>query len=44
MYRLGRWQELTGWDPRTFAGLSISVLACWLAEPFAPEDEQALAR
>jgi hypothetical protein len=44
MYRLGRWQELTGWDPRTFAGLSISVLACWLAEPFAPGDEQALAR
>jgi hypothetical protein len=31
MYRLARWHELTGWDPRTFRGLSISLLACWLA-------------
>jgi DNA-binding PucR family transcriptional regulator len=26
-YRLDRWQELTGWNPRTFAGLSRSVAA-----------------
>lgn len=28
MYRLKRWEELTGWDPRTFDGLvrSIAVL------------------
>jgi len=38
-YRLGRWQELTGWDPRTFRGLSISLLACWLATP----DQRAAA-
>ena len=31
MYRLARWHELTGWDPRTFRGLSLSLLACWLA-------------
>lgn len=24
-YRLDRWQELTGWNPRTFAGLTRSV-------------------
>ena len=36
MYRLARWQELTGWDPRTFGGLSISLLACWLADPPGP--------
>ena len=32
LYRLGRWQELTGWDPRTFSGLSLSLLACWLTD------------
>lgn len=26
-YRLRRWQELTGWDPRTWDGLAASVLA-----------------
>ncbi len=26
-YRLDRWHELTGWDPRTFAGLTRSVAA-----------------
>ncbi|EME19033.1 PucR family transcriptional regulator [Rhodococcus triatomae] len=32
VYRLGRWRELTGWDPRTFAGLTRSVTACALAD------------
>jgi DNA-binding PucR family transcriptional regulator len=36
MYRLARWQEQTGWDPRTFAGLSSSLLACWLAAARPP--------
>ncbi|MFE7613173.1 PucR family transcriptional regulator [Streptomyces celluloflavus] len=27
-YRLSRWQELTGADPRTFAGLARSVIGC----------------
>jgi hypothetical protein len=31
LYRLSRWQEVTAWDPRTFGGLSISMVACWLA-------------
>lgn len=26
-YRLDRWRELTGWDPRSFAGLTRSVAA-----------------
>jgi hypothetical protein len=26
-YRLDRWEELTGWDPRTFAGLVRSIAA-----------------
>jgi hypothetical protein len=26
-YRLDRWHDLTGWDPRTFAGLTRSVAA-----------------
>lgn len=26
-YRLGRWQQLTGWDPRSFSGLSNSIAA-----------------
>ncbi|MEX2503313.1 MAG: helix-turn-helix domain-containing protein [Egicoccus sp.] len=30
-YRLDRWAELTGWDPRTFAGLSRSLAALRLA-------------
>ncbi|WP_433446501.1 helix-turn-helix domain-containing protein [Streptomyces sp. CA-142005] len=25
-YRLDRWQELTGWDVRTWAGLSASMV------------------
>ncbi|WP_280437707.1 PucR family transcriptional regulator [Nocardia carnea] len=32
VYRLGRWRELTGWDPRTFSGLTRSVAACALAD------------
>lgn len=31
-YRLERWARLTGLDPRTFAGLSQSVVACRIAE------------
>lgn len=27
IYRLERWQQLTGWDARTFPGLSLSVAA-----------------
>ena len=27
VYRLGRWRELTGWDPRTFFGLTRSFAA-----------------
>ena len=30
IYRLERWQQLTGWDARTFAGLSRSVAALTL--------------
>src|SRR6185503_2777132 len=26
-YRLGRWQELTGWDPRGLRGLLLSIAA-----------------
>ncbi|MGH2756016.1 MAG: PucR family transcriptional regulator [Actinomycetota bacterium] len=26
-YRLDRWQKLTGWDPRTFAGLTQSIVS-----------------
>lgn len=32
-YRLDRWAELTGWDPRTFAGLSRSLAALRLGGP-----------
>ncbi|MFA9446029.1 PucR family transcriptional regulator [Egicoccus sp. AB-alg6-2] len=32
-YRLDRWAELTGWDPRTFAGLSRSLAALRLGRP-----------
>ncbi|WP_280464143.1 PucR family transcriptional regulator [Nocardia carnea] len=32
VYRLGRWRELTGWDPRTFSGLTRSVVASALAD------------
>ncbi len=35
-YRLTRWQELTGWDPWTFDGLSRSVLALGLADANRP--------
>lgn len=31
-YRLGRWHQLTGWDPRTFVGLNQSLLACVLVQ------------
>ena len=31
-YRLRRWHELTGWDPRTFEGLARSVAAIRLRE------------
>jgi PAS domain-containing protein len=30
-YRLERWNQLAGWDPRNFAGLSRSVVACRVA-------------
>ena len=30
-YRLSRWAQLTGWDPRRFDGLTRSVAACRLA-------------
>jgi hypothetical protein len=30
-YRLQRWRQLTGWDPRAFDGLTKSVAACRLA-------------
>jgi hypothetical protein len=30
-YRLDRWHELTGWDPRSFAGLSRSLAALRLS-------------
>jgi hypothetical protein len=30
MYRLARWRELTGWDAKTYHGLSLSLLACWM--------------
>jgi DNA-binding PucR family transcriptional regulator len=30
-YRLQRWEQLTGWDPRAFVGLTKSVAACRLA-------------
>ncbi|NKS54190.1 hypothetical protein GS500_14705 [Rhodococcus hoagii] len=32
VYRLNRWHDLTGWDPRTFSGLMQSVVACALAD------------
>ena len=32
IYRLERWQQLTGWDARTFAGLSRSVAALTLLD------------
>jgi sugar diacid utilization regulator len=43
MYRLTRWHELTGWDPRTFRGLSLSLLACWLgaADQSHPASDRA---
>jgi hypothetical protein len=31
-YRLDRWLALTGWDPRSFEGLTKSVVACVLAD------------
>jgi hypothetical protein len=31
IYRLERWHALTGWDPRTFAGLAASVASLQLA-------------
>jgi hypothetical protein len=37
-YRLDRWAELTGWDPRTFPGLSRSLAALHVAgQATAPE-------
>lgn len=30
-YRLERWKELTGWNPRTFSGATLSYLACTLS-------------
>jgi sugar diacid utilization regulator len=38
MYRLARWQNLTGWDPRTFRGLTLSLLATWISGAEACEE------
>lgn len=32
LYRLTRWEQLTGWDARSFHGLTTSLLACWIHE------------
>jgi hypothetical protein len=32
-YRLGRWREITGWDPRTLHGLMCSMLAIECLDP-----------
>ncbi|MDQ4144191.1 MAG: helix-turn-helix domain-containing protein, partial [Actinomycetota bacterium] len=32
-YRLDRWHELTGWDPRTYAGLAKSLTALDYVQP-----------
>jgi hypothetical protein len=37
-YRLDRWEQLTGWDPRTWDGLTASMVALGLP---APADEDA---
>lgn len=34
-YRLDRWDQLTGWNPRTFAGLVHSMAACAGVQPEA---------
>jgi hypothetical protein len=42
-YRLGRWRELTGWDPQTFDGLTCSLAHIELASQAAMQaavDEQ----
>jgi DNA-binding PucR family transcriptional regulator len=31
IYRLERWRTLTGWDPRTFGGLALSIASLRLA-------------
>lgn len=31
-YRLDRWEQLTGWNPRKFSDLSKSVIACIVAD------------
>jgi DNA-binding PucR family transcriptional regulator len=36
-YRLDRWEQLTGWDPRTWDGLTASMVALGLPDP-APGD------
>jgi hypothetical protein len=38
-YRLDRWEELTGWDPRTFAGLVRSVAALRSLPPTSESDD-----
>lgn len=38
MYRLTRWHQLTGWDPRTFSGLARSLLASWIASAGDEQD------
>ncbi len=37
-YRLDRWQTLTGWDPRSFAGLSASMVCLALTAGAEPAD------
>jgi hypothetical protein len=41
-YRLDRWEQLTGWDPRTWDGLTASMVALGLPDP-APGDGDAPA-
>jgi DNA-binding PucR family transcriptional regulator len=33
IYRLDRWRTLTGWDPRTFHGLALSIASLRLVSP-----------
>lgn len=41
-YRLARWTHLTGLDPRTFKGLSHSLIACQMADQHLPEGPEDL--
>jgi hypothetical protein len=44
-YRLGRWREITGWDPRTLHGLTCSMLAIECLNPaLQPSRNPAISR